>query len=301
MQTDSWHRPPQPVDPLDRSRFPHRPVAVGRARLREARPRGHGDAVLRLERLPGPARQRRGGPRHAHPRQLRQRLPRDLDDPARRGGLRPGPGGADDRQRPGPEDDQALCRRRAAAVVGRRPRVLRAHPGHASGTAEPGPDLAHQLGKARADLQHPDDQPRRAAPGGHDLRGRDARWGCLAGHLQLDPQPAGRLGRVQRQLRGNGRGPRPAAGRVVRAQGAAAPSARDRRRPAAAGLPVHQLQDDDRHPRPPRDRDRQCVDPAAQRRGGPGQAGLRDRRRERPAGTGGEARRRAHLQRRAAT
>ncbi len=61
-------------------------------------------------------------------RHLRQRLPRDLADPARRGGLRLRAHRADHRQRARREDDEALRRRRAARHRHRRPRALRAQP-----------------------------------------------------------------------------------------------------------------------------------------------------------------------------
>ena len=61
-------------------------------------------------------------------RHLRQRLPRDLADPARRGRLRLRPHRPDHRQRPRRQADEALRRRRAARPRHRRPRALRAQP-----------------------------------------------------------------------------------------------------------------------------------------------------------------------------
>ncbi len=68
--------------------LPRRPVAPGRVRPRPQRPRRHRDPVHGRERLHRHARQPRGGPRRLRARHLRQRVPRDLADPSRRGGLR---------------------------------------------------------------------------------------------------------------------------------------------------------------------------------------------------------------------
>ncbi len=109
-------------DPLDRTRFPVDEWRLVETRFDGRGPRGHRVAVQRRQRLPRPARQLRGEPRLPHQRHLRQRLPRDLADPARRGGLRLRQGRADDRQRPRRQGHPALRRRRAAAALDRRPR-----------------------------------------------------------------------------------------------------------------------------------------------------------------------------------
>ena len=92
MQTDSWHRPPQPVDPLDRSRFPIDPWRLVE-RAYEKHDLGVTETLFSVSNGYLGLRGNVEEAAHAHPRQLRQRLPRDLDDPARRGGLRPGPVG----------------------------------------------------------------------------------------------------------------------------------------------------------------------------------------------------------------
>ena len=96
---------------------PDRPVAARRARVRRRRPRVHRDAVRRRQRLHRDARQPRGGSRRPQPRHVPQRLPRDVAHPPRRGGLRLRQDGPDDRQRPRRQADEAVRRRRAAAVA----------------------------------------------------------------------------------------------------------------------------------------------------------------------------------------
>src|SRR5699024_322276 len=95
------HPPGGPVA-LDRDRPPLH--AVGSVR----------DAVRRGQRLPGHAREPRGGSRLRPPRNLCQRLPRDVAHPPRRGRVRAGPRGADPDQRAGHQDDPHLRGRRGA-------------------------------------------------------------------------------------------------------------------------------------------------------------------------------------------
>ena len=131
----------------------------------------------RRQRLPRHARQPRGGPRRLRARHLRQRLPRDLADPARRGRLRLRQDRPDHRQRPRRQADEALRRRRAARPRHRRPRALRAHPRLPRRRPAPLAALAHAVGQAGAGRLHPDGvddpaAPRRVHPRGHDGLGR---------------------------------------------------------------------------------------------------------------------------------
>ena len=121
------------------------------------------------------------------PRHLHQRLPRDLADPARRGGVRLRPGRPDDRQRPRRQADQALRRRRAAAALGRRPRALRPHarlPRRACCAATS--SGARRPASGCRSSSHPDGLVHPAAPGDHDLRGHDARRRRPGGDLLAD-------------------------------------------------------------------------------------------------------------------
>ena len=170
----------------------------------------------------GHARQRRGGSGDPRARHLHQRLPRDLADPARRGGVRVRPRRPDHRQRPRQQDDQALRRRRADAARGRRPRGLRADTGLPGRRAAPGDHLAHAGRQAGPGVVDPDGVLHPAAPGDHDLRGHHARRRRAGGDLLADPQPAGRPGRVPRPGRRDGRRRRPAQGGGLRGPGARA-------------------------------------------------------------------------------
>ena len=112
------------ADPLDRSRFPVDPWRLVESGLDRARPRRHRDALRRRQRLPRHARQRRGGPRRPRARHLRQRLPRDVADPARRGGLRLRRARPDDRQRPRRQDRCGCTSTTSRSSLGdRRPRA----------------------------------------------------------------------------------------------------------------------------------------------------------------------------------
>ena len=129
VRGSSGDTPPAAADPIDRHRFPTEEWRFVENAYGTQGSRGHRDAVRGRQRVPRPARERRGGARDARARHLHQRLPRDLADPARRGGVRLRPGRSDHRQRPRQQDDQAVRRRRAAAARGGRPRVVRARPG----------------------------------------------------------------------------------------------------------------------------------------------------------------------------
>ena len=84
-------------------------------------------------------------PGHVH-----QRLPRDVEHPPRRAGVRVRHDRADDRQRARPEDHVAVRRRRAARAVDRRPRRLRAGARPAARHGQPRPHVAHGRRQARA-------------------------------------------------------------------------------------------------------------------------------------------------------
>ena len=217
-----------------------RSVATDRVLLRRRGPGNHRDPVRRRQRLSGDAWQRRGGPRQPQPRHLHQRLPRDVADPAPRGGLRPGPGGPDHRQRPRHQDHAALRGRRAAAAVRRRHHQLRAHPGLRRRCADPRPPVADARGQPGACALTSDGVLHPAPPGGAHLRGDGAGpGGTHRGDLPY-PQPAGRPGRVPDQVRGQGRS-RPAQGGGAHRAGPAAGGALGRRQPGdcwATGAPT---------------------------------------------------------------
>ena len=113
-------------DPLDRGRFPVDPW-----RLVECDPdRSDLGVTETLFTVANGYIGMRGNPEEGRARvrarHLHQRAPRDLADPARRGGLRLRPHRPDDRQRSRRQADEALRRRRAARHRHRRPRALRA-------------------------------------------------------------------------------------------------------------------------------------------------------------------------------
>ena len=82
------HEAPPVTDFLDRTRFPVDPWRLVEPRFSDADLGTTETLFARRQRLPRHARQRRGGPRLPRARHVHQRLPRDLADPARRGGVR---------------------------------------------------------------------------------------------------------------------------------------------------------------------------------------------------------------------
>ncbi len=209
------------------------------------------------QRLPRPARQRRGGPGHLQPRDVRQRLPRDLAHPPRRGGLRLRPDRADDRRRPRRQGHPALRRRRAAPAVRGGPAVLRAHPRLLDRGAHPGPRLAHP-GREPGPRPLAADGVVHPAPSGRDdVRGHPARQDRPGDHLLAGAQPRGRDRRVRHEHGAPVRHGRPAQGRGVRGSGPPAHGPLGRRPPGVPRLPVHELQDDPCGRRRPHHRDRQ--------------------------------------------
>ena len=130
------------------------------------------------------------------PRHLPQRLPRDLADPARRGGVRLRPDRSDDRQRPRRQAHEDLRRRRAADLRHRRPRALRALPRLPRRRPAPQPGVAYAVRQAGPRRVHPDGLDDPAAPRADDPRGRDAHRRRPDRDLLADPQPPGRHRRV---------------------------------------------------------------------------------------------------------
>ena len=271
-------RPRRRAEPARPRPVPDRAVGADRDRLPARRPRRHRDALLRRQRLPRDARQPRGGAAVVRPRHLPQRLPRDLADPARRGGVRLRPHRPDAGQRPRHQGHEDLRRRRAADLRHRRPRALRALPGLPRRRAAAQPDLAYAVGQAGPHRLHADGLDDPAPPRDHDPRGRGADRRRPDRDLVADPQPAGRRRRVPDAVDRGRRGRRPAQGRRLRRAGAAAADELRHRRPADAGLPVRALGDDGRGRGRPLAAHQRRVRGRRPRRGGPGQGGLPGRR-----------------------
>ena len=265
-------------------------MGTGRDQLPARRHGRDRDAVRRRQRLPRDARQRRGGPPGVRARHLPQRLPRDLGDPARRGGVRLRAHRPDHRQRPRHQGPQDLRRRRAADVRHRRPRGVRAHPGLPRRRAAPQPGVAHAVGQAGADQLDPHGVDDPATPGDHDARGRDAVRRGADRHLLADPQPAGRHRRVP-LARASARQCRPAQGGGVRRAGADAADELRQRRPDAARLPVRPLRHDDRGRGGPHPADRGRARDHHQLRRRHGQDGLPGARHRGPHDPAAEDRR----------
>ena len=242
-------------DPLRPWPLPGRPVAAGRDRVPGRRPRPGRVAVLRRQRLPRHARQPRGGPRRFRARHVHQRLPRDLADPPRRGGLRLRPRRPDDGQRPRRQADQALRRRRAAAADGGRARRTTSVPS----TSAPAPSNARWSGgrppasgcgsRSTRMVSLADRHLAVITLRGHRARRRRAGRDQLAG-----AQPPGRRGRVPRPADAMGGDPRKAG--AVRPPGAAAAGQERRRPPAGAAASAARIADDARRRRRPPGRDR---------------------------------------------
>ncbi len=184
---------------MDRSRFPldpwrlvesdHDPESLGVDR----------DAVHGGQRLPGPEGEPRGGAGRVRARHLRQRVPRDLGDPARGGGLRLRAHRSDHRERPGRQAGQGLRRRRAAHPRHRRHRALRAVAGLPRRRTSPQPGVAHPLGQAGPDRLDPDGLDDPAASRGDHARGHHAERGRPDRDLVAAAQPSGRHRRVPRR------------------------------------------------------------------------------------------------------
>ena len=143
---EAAHRP-RPTAPAP---LPGPPVAVHRARVLPRPAAADRDAVLRRQRVPRPARRSRRGPRRMRPRHVRQRLPRDLEHPPRRGGVRFRHHRPDDRQRARRQDDLTVGGRRAVRPRRGGPRRLRAGARHAPGNGEPRAGVAHAGGQGGA-------------------------------------------------------------------------------------------------------------------------------------------------------
>ena len=221
-------------------------MAARRALVLQRRSRPHRDAVRPRQRLPGDAGQPGGGARGPQPRHLPERVPRDVADPARRGGLRLRQDRPDDRQRARRQAAQAVRRRRTAVAADRRPRLLRARRRLPQRRADPRHDLAHAGRQARAGVVAADGELRAPPPRRDDLRDHAARRRGAGGGLLAAPQPSGRRGRVPREGRRPRRGQGPAPGpQVHRTRPATTVAARGRQRDRAR-IPVRQQQDDAR-------------------------------------------------------
>ena len=137
--------------------------------------------------LRGDHEEDRGGSR---PGRVRQRLPRDVEHPPRRGCLRVRHDRSDDRQRARRQDRQPVRRRRAARAGRRRPRVVRAPARPAPRHARARPRVAHAPRQAGAGALGAVGVAHAAARGGDSLRRHDgerrrrgggARRGCSTG------------------------------------------------------------------------------------------------------------------------
>ncbi len=185
-----------PPEYMDRLRFPVDPWRLDRERLRPFGPRHHRDPLRRGQRLPRPARKRRGGARLLQPRHLHQRFPRDVAHHARRGGVRPCARRPDHRQRSGPQDHPSVRRRRAAAAVDRGPSGVLAHARHAHRRAHPRPAVAHARREPRPRALAAHGVVLAASPRRDDLRGLAARQGGADRDLLPAAQPPGGPRRV---------------------------------------------------------------------------------------------------------
>ncbi len=239
--------------------LPGRPVEVRRGRFLPRGASAHRDAVRRRQRLPRATRRSRGGPRLQRSRDVHQRLPRDVEHPPRRAGVRVRHDRADDRQRSRSQDHVALRRRRAARAVDRRPRLVWARARPAPRHGQPRPDLAHRSRQARAG---PVAAPRVAGSPPHrgdHVRGHDGARRSTGRRRLAPAQPPGRRVRgaargVHRVRRCRQSRTRPAAPPHVQPSRAAATHPHRRRSADGARLPVHQQQDVDRLRGAPPDR-----------------------------------------------
>ena len=166
-----------------------------------ARPRRQSrDLLLSRERLSRHSGKLRGESAGLVGGDLRERFPRDLADHPCRGCLRTGPHRADDRERAGCHDPQALRGRRTALPPGRSHAGVRAFTRHAQRDPDSEPALVDTIGQARPGRLEATGLSRVPPCAGHHLRGHAHRSRCPGRDLFSDRQSPG-LGSEQGSIR----------------------------------------------------------------------------------------------------